>query len=96
MKRQGWKKETIYNNKTEHRYELKKNGFVIDVDITPNKQGYPASNQVNVFAPRWGGWVLNTPKNFRTIKGVNKFVRNAKSRLDKGMLGRKVAFPRED
>jgi hypothetical protein len=91
----AWKKNIIYKTRGMERYEYKKGGHTIDVTIGKT-QGYPGSNMVNVFAPKYGGWVLNTPKMLSTRTQVNRFVRQAKFKLDKGILGRKVAFPRED
>jgi hypothetical protein len=57
------------------------------------EQGHPGSNQVTVLGGSYyGGYLLNTPKNFRTIAEVENFVKYAKSELKQGRTGRKVAF----
>lgn len=57
------------------------------------KQGYPGSNQVNIFKKNYGGWLMDTPKNFSNKKQTNNFVNYAKKRLAEGKEGYKVPFP---
>lgn len=76
------------------RYTLEKEGSQIDVSYSRhNQQGFAGSNQVNVFVGGYGGWSLGTPRNFRTVQEVNRFVAYAKRELSKKKYGRQVAFP---
>lgn len=83
-----WKKTKI----SEGRYEHTLNGFTIDV-LSFSKQGFAGSNQVNIFMPKYGGWILGTPKNFKTKKEVSNFVSRSKKKIEKGDYGKRVAFP---
>lgn len=77
----------------DSRYEYVKKPYTIDVNIG-REQGYPGSNQVSVYGgEKYGGWLLNTPKSFRTKKETINFVKLAKKLLDMGKEGRRVPFP---
>ena len=88
-----WKKKIIHNVKGNRRYELTNSKYTIDVQIG-RQQGFAGSNQVNVYSSAYGGWILDTPKNFSTIAKTNQFIKFAKDKLDKGEEGKKVPFPR--
>ena len=88
-----WKKNVIEKLGGYVRYEWVLAPYTIDVSIG-RVQGYPGSNQVNVYSAKYGGWLLDTPKNFATIKDAHAFIRKAKAELVKGNEGEKVPFPR--
>jgi len=93
MALKDWKRNVVEESGGYSRYEFVMGDFTIDVDVG-GEQGFPASNQVNVFGGRqWGGWLLGTPKNFRSKKEVDAFVSFAMKELEAGRLGKKVAFP---
>lgn len=88
-----WQKRYIYNDPSSARYEWVDGTYTIDVSMMGQKyQGLPASNQVNVFGNMYGGYLLGTPRNFRTIKQAEAFVAVAKRQLAVGKLGHKVPF----
>ena len=91
-----WKKNIItqYENGDVMRYEWVNNKYTVDVSMNQNKdQGYPGSNQVNIYRNDFGGWILGTPRNFETKKQASNFVLYAKKKLDRGETGEEVAFP---
>lgn len=76
------------------RYEEVKEPYTIDVNLSREQDQFKAaSNQVNVFSKKYGGWLLGTPKNFPTIMETVNWVAHAKRMLDKGKEGKKVPFP---
>lgn len=87
-----WKRKQIFKQGKMERYEYQQGKYTIDISIG-SIQGYPASNHVQVLGGRnWGGFLLGTPKNFRTKAQVNKFVKFAKKELNAGRLGKKIPF----
>lgn len=92
----NWKKRILnkWGNGETMRYEYIGNGYTIDISMNKNsEQRYAGSNQVNIFMPKYGGWILGTPKSFKTKKEVYTFVSNSKKKLEKGEHGKKVPFP---
>lgn len=90
-----WKKTIIHKweNGEVGRYEYTKYGFTIDVNTSKkSEQGYPGSNQVNVFRKGYGGYILGTPKNFRSVSDAERFVSFAKKELVSGKFGKQVSF----
>ena len=87
-----WTKKIVYNTTIGKRYQWKTDGFTIDVDIDKKNQGFPGSNQVNIFMVNYGGWILGTPKSFKTIGEVETFVNNSKQRIQKGDYGKRVPY----
>ena len=94
-KKLEWNKNIILQDNGEVRdYELVSPKHTIRISMEKDKnQGFAGSNQVNVFTNDYGGWILDTPKTFRTKKEVYDFVSKAKEKLEKGQYGRMVAFP---
>lgn len=76
-----WSKRTISNN----RYELVGDGYTIDVSYHPY--------QVSVYKVDYGGWIHDTPRNFKNIPEMNKFIREVKAKISRGLQGRRVPFP---
>jgi len=92
MKQRIWKKDIIYNQKGLSRYQIvSDDGYTIDASIG-SKQGFPGSNMVTVFMPKYGGYILNTPKFFKNKTDVNNFIQFAKAQIDKKKYGLKVPF----
>ena len=91
----GWKKKVIMKNRYGERVEYSKGKYVIDILYNDkNQQGFPGSNMVNILVSNYGGWLLGTPKMFKTIKDTNVFVKKAMKKLDNNELGKKVSFPK--
>jgi hypothetical protein len=90
-----WKKQVNYSikdtkNFDDYEYNCGKE-FHIRIS-SDRQQGFAGSNKVIVFRKGYGGWILNTPKSFATIKETKKFVEEAKKKLEKGDYGRQVPF----
>lgn len=85
-------------------YTLEKNGFDdyeyknpdgVTIRISSDKkQGFPGSNQVVVLGGNtYGGWLLGTPKNFKTKSEAIKFANKSMKMINKGDYGKKIPFP---
>jgi len=89
-----WEKKEIHNFDGNHRYEYVKEpeGYTIDVRIG-KEQGMPGSNQVVILGGnKYGGYLLGTPKSFKTTTEAEAFAKLAMNKLNKGELGKKVPF----
>ena len=91
-----WKKRINYTKEDmgfdDYEY-VNEDGITIRVNHG-RMQGYPGSNSVTVLGGRtYGGWLLGTPKFFKTKTEAKKFVEKAKAKINKKQYGKKVAFP---